>query len=163
MSWKLALIEFLSTLGPDGKLPAELCGRQFKGIMPVLSPKASKRDADLFSERKENERKQFDTKSKQLPVLLIGSSMAYLNTDLKSWSMGTIHARSHDGCSYQILTESGLIISRNSVHLRPTKVELVVRLSASLISNVKADRPIITYSGVPALSNAVKAPNPQFY
>ena len=53
VSWKLALIEFLATPGPDGKSPSELLnGHQFKGIMPVLSPKVNERDADLFSESK---------------------------------------------------------------------------------------------------------------
>ena len=110
----------MSTLGPDGKSPAELCGDQFKGILPVLNPKTNERDSDLFSERKESEKKKFDTKSKQLPVLFIGSYVSYLNADLKSWSIGTIHARSHDNWSYQVLTENGNLISRNYVHLRPS-------------------------------------------
>ena len=58
--WRLALIEFLSTPGPDGKSPAELCGHQFKGILPVLNPKTNKCDSDLFSERKESEKKTFN-------------------------------------------------------------------------------------------------------
>ena len=37
---------------------------------------------DLFSERKESEKKKFETKSKQLPVLFIGSYVNYLNADL---------------------------------------------------------------------------------
>ena len=128
--------------------------------MPVLNPMVNKRDADLFSERKENEKKQFGTKSKQLPVLFIGSNVAYLNADLKNWSIGTIHARSHDGRSYQILTENGLIISRNHVHLRPTRVKPVDRLAKPCIPNVKANKLIIVPSGVPTPSNAVKAPKP---
>ena len=52
VSWRLALIEFLSAPGPDGKSPVELCGHQFKGILPMF-PKVSEHDADLFSERKE--------------------------------------------------------------------------------------------------------------
>ena len=47
MSWRLALIEFLSTPGPDGRSPAELCGRQFKGILPMF-PKVNEHDSDLF-------------------------------------------------------------------------------------------------------------------
>ena len=64
VSWRLALIEFLSTPGPDGKSPAELFGCQFKGILPVLNPKINKRDSDLFSERKEREKRTFDSRSK---------------------------------------------------------------------------------------------------
>ena len=77
------------------------------------------------------------------------SSGAYLNTDLKSWSIGTIYARSHDGRLYQILTENGLIISRNHVFLRPTRVEPVDRLVSPHISNVKADKPIIAMPIIP--------------
>ena len=69
VSWRLALIEFLSTPGPDGKSPAELCGHQFKGLLPMF-PKVNECDSDLFSERKEKEKGIFDAKTKQLPVLL---------------------------------------------------------------------------------------------
>ena len=81
VSWRLALIEFLSTRGPDRKSPAELCGHQFKGILPVLNLKTNKHDSDLFSKRKESEKKTFDIRTKQLPVLFIGSYVSYLNSD----------------------------------------------------------------------------------
>ena len=58
VSWRLALIEFLFTPRPDGKSPAELCGHQFKGILPMF-PKVNEHDSDLFSERKEKEKKNF--------------------------------------------------------------------------------------------------------
>ena len=48
---------------------AELCGHQFKGIMPMLSPNVNEKDTDLFSEQKEKEKMKFDAKSKQLPEL----------------------------------------------------------------------------------------------
>ena len=107
VSWRLALIEFLSTLGPDGKSPAELCGHQFKGILPVF-PKVNEHDANLFSERKEKEKRTFDAKTKQLPVLFVGGYVSYLNSDMKSWFIGTIHARSHDDRSYEILTKMAI-------------------------------------------------------
>ena len=90
--------------------------------------------------------------------------MSYLNADLKSWSIGTIPLRSHDGRSYQILTENGLTISRNHMHLRLTRVKPVPvdKLVSPHISNVKADKLIITPSGDPAASNAVKATKPHF-
>ena len=160
VSWRLALIKFLSTPDPDGWSAAELCGHQFKGIMPVLNPKVNETEADLLSERKEKEKIRFDAKSKQLPVFFIGSNVACLNADLKSWSVGTIHARSHHGRSYQILTENGLIISRNHIHLRPTRVKPVPvdGLAKSCIFSVKANKPIVTSSGDSTPSNAIKAP-----
>ena len=92
--------------------------------MPILNSKVDEKDADLFAE-KEKEKIKFDAKSKQLPVLFIGRNVSDLNADLKSWSIGTIHARSHNGHLYQILTEIGLIICRNCMHLRPTRVDPV--------------------------------------
>ena len=122
VSWRLALIEFLSTPGPDGKTPGELCGRQFKGILPMF-PKVNEHDSDLFSEQKEKAKRIFDAKTKQLPVLFVGSYVSYLNSDMRSWSIGTVHARIHDDSSYEILTENGNLISRNCIHLRPTNVQ----------------------------------------
>ena len=85
--------------------------------MPVLNPKINEHDSDLFSERKESEKRTFDSRNKQLPLLFVGSYVSYLNSDMKSWSIGTVHARSHDDRSYEILTENGNLISRNRVHL----------------------------------------------
>ena len=150
VSWRLALTEFLSTPGPDGKSPTGLCGHQFKGILHVLNTKINEHDSDLFSERKESEKKKSDTKSKQLPVLCIGSYVSYLNTDLKSWSIGTIHARSHNDWSCQVLMETGNLISRNHVHLRPTSVQPIDRLTRQCNVNTMADKPFRMPSGEPA-------------
>ena len=88
-----------------------------------MFPKVNEHDSDLFSERKGKDERIFDTKTKQLPVLFVGSYLIYLNSDMRGWSIGTIHARSHDDRSYEILTENGNLISRNHVHLRPTNVQ----------------------------------------
>ena len=147
----LALIEFLSAPGSDGKSPAELCGHQFKGILPVFL-RVNEHDADLFSERKEKEKRTFDAKTKQLPVLLVGSYVSYLNNDMRSWSIGTIHARSHDDRSYEKLTENGNLVSRNCVHLRLTNVQPVDKTTMSYKVNAKVFLPPKT-SGVPASYN----------
>ena len=151
VSWRLALIEFLSTPGPDGKSPAELCGCQFKGILPMF-PKVSECDSDLFSERKEKEKRIFDAKTKQLPVLFVGSYVSYLNSDMRSWSIGTIHARSHDDRSYEILIENGNLISRNCVHLRPTNVQPIDKMTMPYKVNAKVVLSPKT-SGVPTSHN----------
>ena len=131
-------------------LPSELLnGCQFRGVMPELSSKVNERDSDLFSKRKEKDKMKFDTKSKQLQELFIGSNVAYLSTDLKSWSIGKVHARCHDDCTHQSLTENGILISRNNVHLRPTRLEAVPidKFVKPCISNVKTNKPIITIAG----------------
>ena len=147
VSWRLELIEFLSTPGPNGKSPAELCGHQFKGILPMF-PKVSECNADLFSERKEKEKRTFDAKTKQLPVLFVGSYVSFLNSDMKSWSIETIYARSHDDRFYEILAENGNLISRNHVHLRPTNVQHVDKMTMPHKVNAKVVLPPKA-SGVP--------------
>ena len=65
--------------------------------------------------------------------------MSYLNSDMKSWSIGTVHARSHDDRSYEILTENGNLISRNHVHLRPTNVQPVDKTTKPGKVNARVD------------------------
>ena len=96
----------------------------------------------IYFQKGRKVKKRFDTKSKQLPVLFIGSYVSYLNAHLKSWSIVTIHARSNDDWSYQVLTENGNLISRNHVHLRPTSVQPVDKLAKPCYVNTKADKPI---------------------
>ena len=56
---------------------------------------------------------------------------------MKSWSIGTIHARSHDDRSYEILTENVNLISRNHVHLRPTNVQPIDKMTMPHKVNAK--------------------------
>ena len=51
--------------------------------------------------------------------------MSYLNSDLKTWSVGVIVSHSPDNRSYHIKTENDQVISHNRVHLHETNVEFV--------------------------------------
>ena len=79
----------------------------------------------IYFQRGRKKKRIFDAKTKQLPVLFVSSYVSYLNSDMRSRSIGTIHARSHDDRSYEILAENGNLILRNHVHLRPTNVQPV--------------------------------------
>ena len=79
----------------------------------------------IYFQRGKKKKRIFKAKTKQLPVLFVGSYVSYLNSNMRSWSIGTVHARSHDDRSYEILTENGNLISRKCVHLRPTSVQPV--------------------------------------
>ena len=128
-----------------------------------MLPKVDERDADLFSERKEREKRTFDVKSKRLPILFVGSYVSYLNSDMRSWSIGTVHARSHDDRSYEILTESGNLVSRNRIHLRPTNVQPVNKPTMSTLpykANARVDLPVRPKaSGVPTSHDHSKKAN----
>ena len=122
--WRLALLKYLCTPGPNGKSPSELLYRQFRGIMPMLNDSSSCiSDANKLAERREEEKEKFDAKHQhELKLLIIGSTVSFLNLDFKTWSTCLIHGRSTENGSYEILTENGLIISRNRVHLCETNV-----------------------------------------
>ena len=78
-------------------------------------------EANKLAERRKEEKEKFDARHQcELKPLVIGSTVSFLNSDLKMWSMGRINGRSSDDRSYEILTENALIISRNGVHLCET-------------------------------------------
>ena len=125
--WRIALLEFLCTPGPDGLSHSSLMGRQSCGILPMIE-KVTNNDvySDKFSDRKLKEKERFDNKhSRTLKPFTLNTTVSYLNADLKTWSVGSVVSRSPDNRSYHIKTESGQVISHNKVHLRETNVEFV--------------------------------------
>ena len=125
--WRIALLEFLYTPGPDGVSPSSLMGRQFRGILPMIE-KVTNNDvySDKFSDRKLKEKEKFDDKhSRTLKPFALNTTASYLNADLKTWSVGSVVSRSPNNRSHHIKTENGQIISCNRVHLRETDVEFV--------------------------------------
>ena len=122
--WHIALLQFLCTPGPDGRSPSELLGRQFRGILPMID--TNNVNSDKFVVRKDKEKEKFDDKHlKELKHSLVGSTMSYLNSDLKTWNVGVIVLCSPDNRSYHIKTENDQVISCNRVHLHETTVEFV--------------------------------------
>ena len=125
--WRIALLKFLYTPGPDGVSPSDLMGRQFCDILLMIE-KVTNNDvySDKFSDRKLKEKERFDNKhSRTLKSFTLNTTISYLNTDLKTWSVGSVVSRSPDNRSYHIKTENGQIISCNRVHLCETNVEFV--------------------------------------
>ena len=124
--WRIALLEFLCTPGPDGISPSDLMGRQFRGILPMVDKVTNNIYSDEFSDRKDKEKEKIDTKhSRELKHLLVGSTMSYINSDLKTWNVGVIISRSPNNRSYHIKTENDQVISCNRVHLCETNVKFV--------------------------------------
>ena len=124
--WRLALLDYLCTPSPNGKLPSELLYRQFRSIMPTFNDSSGCiSDTNKLAESRKEEKVKFDARYQhKLKPLVIGSTVSFLNSDLKTWSMGRIHGRSSDNRSYEILTENDPIISRNRVHVHETGVVL---------------------------------------
>ena len=72
--------------------------RQFRGITPVLNDSSScVLDANKLAERRKEEKEKFDARHQcELKPIIIGSTVSFLNSDLKMWSMGLIRGRSTD-------------------------------------------------------------------
>ena len=76
-----------------------------------------------LAERRKEEKEKFDARHQhELKPLVIGYRISFSNSDLKMWSVGIIHGRFSDNRSSEILTENGLIVSRNRVYLCETNV-----------------------------------------
>ena len=57
LHWRIALLEYLCTPDPNGRLPSELLYRQFRGIMPMLSDSSSCiSDANKLTKRRKEEK-----------------------------------------------------------------------------------------------------------
>ena len=54
--WRIALLDFLCTPGPDGESPSSLMGRQFHGILPMINKAANNIHSAKFSDRKDKEK-----------------------------------------------------------------------------------------------------------
>ena len=125
--WHVALLEFLCTPGPDGHSPSELLGRQFCGILLMIDTNTV--NSDKFAVRKDKEKEKFDNKHpRELKPLLVGSTVSYLNSDLKTWSVGVVILHSPDNRSYHVKTENDQVISHYQVHLHETIVEFVLQV-----------------------------------
>ena len=59
--WRLALLEYLCTPNPSGKLPSELLYRQFRGILPTFNDSsACISDTNKLAERRKEEKEKLD-------------------------------------------------------------------------------------------------------
>ena len=86
-------------------------------------------NSDKFAARRDKEKEKFYGKHPiELKPLLVGSTMSYLNSDLKTWNIGIVVAHSPDNRSCHIKVESGQVISHIRVHLHETNVEFVLQV-----------------------------------
>ena len=144
--WCIALLEFLCTPGPDGISPSDLMGRQFRGILPMVDKVANNIYSDEFSDRKDKEKEKVDTKhSRELKPLLVGLTVSYINSDLKTWNVGVVISCSPDKRSSHIKTENDQVISRNRVHLHETNVKFVPQVqNIPRVSKVLREEKIVS-------------------
>ena len=121
-------------------------GRQFHGILPMVDKVTNNTYSNEFSDRKDKEKEKFDTKhSRELKPLLVGLTVSYINSDLKTWNVGVVISHSPDNRSYHIKTENDQVISHDRVHLRETNVKFVPQVqNISRVSKVLREEKIVT-------------------
>ena len=142
-SWRIALLEYLSTpLSSNVSSPSELMGRQFGGLLPFFQDHGTPESVtEQIMLQKEKEKCRRDVSAHDLPVIPVGAKVAYINKDLKTWSIGKVEK--HEDHSYVILTEEGRLVSRNQVHLCKTNVSFGMSTTSLNKSFVpKFDMPI---------------------
>ena len=142
-SWRIALLEYLSTpLSSNVPSPSELMGRQFQGLLPFFQDHGTPESVtEQIMLQKEKEKCRHDVSAHDLPVIPVGATVAYINKDLKTWSIGKVEK--HENHSYAILTEEGRLVSHNRVHLYKTNVSFSMSTTSPNKSFVpKFDMPI---------------------
>ena len=83
--------------------------------------------------------------SRELKPLLVGSTVSYINSDLKTLNVGVVISRSPDNRSYHIKTENDQVISRNRVHLRETNFKFVPQVqNIPKVSKVLREEKIVS-------------------
>ena len=99
-----------------------------------------------FLDRKDKEKEKFDTKhSRELKPLLVGLTVSYINSDLKTWNVGVVISCSPDNRSYHIKTENDQVISCHRVHLRETNIKFVPQLqNIPRVSKVLREEKIVS-------------------
>ena len=112
-SWRITLLEYLSTpLCSNVPSPSELMGRQFQGLLPFFQDRGTPESVtEQILLQKEKEKCRHNVSAHDLPVISVGATVAYINKDLKTWSIGKVEK--HENCSYVILTEEGRLVSHN--------------------------------------------------
>ena len=82
----------------------ELMGRQFRGLLPFFQDRGTPESVtEQIMLQKEKEKCRHDVSVHDLPVIPVGATVAYINKDLKTWSIGKVEK--HENRSYAILTE----------------------------------------------------------
>ena len=128
-SWRLALLEYLSTpLDAKTPSPSELNGRKFGSMLPNIS-NFSTQHSDILVER-HTAQLQHDTK---------GCSMCELPGDhtKNQFNVGIVSDRK--GRSYAITTESGQNVSRNRIDLKKTNVQYTRQHNVSSANSMHAN------------------------
>jgi hypothetical protein len=118
------ILEYRASPVDNMASPAQLLfGRQIPGLLPTSSTKLQPKvinPTDVRNRRhqmQQNQKAQYDKKSKQLPPLKLGENV-YIQKENKDWEPATIINTSNTDRSYHAQTRSGNTFRRNRVYFR---------------------------------------------
>ena len=134
-SWRLALLEYLSTpLDAKTPSPSELSGRKFGSMLPNVS-NFSTQQSDRLVER-HTAQLQHDTKGRTMCEVPVGSTVRYRNHTKSQFNIGIVSDR--EGRSYVITTKSGQNVSHNCTDLKKTNVQYTQQHNVSTANSMHA-------------------------
>ena len=132
-SWRLALLEYLSTpLDGNTPSPSQLNGHQFGSLLPYIS---SSKFSDALVSRHDAQL-QHDKQGHTLPELPVGSKVGYRNYLTNNFDIGIVSDQNDQ--SYTIITESGRNTSRNRIDMKWTKAPFEAQPVMSRIATLHA-------------------------
>ena len=119
-SWRLALLEYLSTpLDAKTPSPSELNGRKFGSMLPNISNFSTQHSDRLV--KRHTTQLQHDTNGRSMCELPVGSTVRYRDNTKHQFNVGIVSDRK--GRSYAITTRSSQNISCNLIDLKKTNVQ----------------------------------------
>ena len=95
--------------------------RQFRGFLPLFQHRGTPESVqEHIMLQREKEKCRHDAVAHDIPDVLVGVTVSFINKDLKTWSIGRVE--SCEGRSYVVATEDGRLISHNCIQLQGTNV-----------------------------------------
>ena len=165
-SWHLALLEYLCTLISDMiPSPIALCGCAFKGLLPsfLRNNNNNLSFSDSLQDRCDKEKSHFDVNSKDLPIIPVGSAVMVYDHQTKCWKLGKVDSRDSDNnCPYFVKFENGMMVSRNSINLRPKFLSFVEQSTQNHSNTNKTNtelNPVCKVPGKTISASSTKVPN----
>ncbi|XP_069105167.1 uncharacterized protein [Argopecten irradians] len=125
-----ALMELRNVPRQDtGLSPNEMVfGRRTRTLLPDLNP--GREENDVVKRKRESRKKSvkryYDKTARDLPYVKEGQNVYFQYKEHERWILGRVLEQCSDS-TYMIQAQNGAVYRRNRMHIRPTKVEAIIR------------------------------------
>ena len=147
--WCISLLEYLATpLSTGLPSPADMMGREFRGLLPHLQHFFPDSTKELPVQCHEN---QVCPGGHDLSVIPIGGNVTFLDHRTNEWY--PVKVQNQEAHSYILTTEQGHTVSHNHIDIRPPNVNFTLQNA-----KVRANFPVSTKESVSKTPKPVPHP-----